>query len=71
MMNKEVFKIQTSTDKSGHLVYNESRTYFGEFPFDKKLFGLIAWKGYVFGYVNKKGKLEIEKVLKRKDFPLW
>lgn len=57
----EIFKVQTSTDKKKHLVYNEDRTYFGEFPFDDVLFCLIGFKGYVSGYVDDRGKLVVEK----------
>ena len=68
---KEIFKVQTSTDKKQHLVYNEQRTYFGEFPFDDIIFALVGFKGFIFGYVNKAGKLVVERKLHKKEFPTW
>ena len=58
---KEIFKVQTSEDKKKYLVYNEDRTYFGEFPFDDVLFEIVGFKGYVKGYVDDRGKLVVEK----------
>lgn len=71
-MRKEVFKVQTSLNgKKKHLVYNEQRTYFGEFPFDDILYSLVGNKGFVFGYVNNQGKLVVQRKLKKEEFPTW
>lgn len=70
-MNERIFKIQTSIDKSKHLVYDRKKEFFGEFGFDDVLFVLVGYKGYVLAIVNKQGKLQIRRKLQKSEWPIW
>ena len=68
---RQIFKVQTDKNRKTHLVYNEDKSYMGEFPFNDVLFDMVGHKGFVKGYVNDYGKLVVERKLKRREFPLW
>lgn len=67
-MKKYIFKIQTDVKKKQHLLYNENKTIWSEFPFDDVLFRLVGMKGFIEGYINDRGQLVVLKKVENKGW---